>query len=116
MSIKILCGLLLCPVNIWCSIGSVARGQTERSNGWGIAPPATAMFRMKYSCDAESFAQQHVSTCNPRPLPPYAMQGYKENIQVLRTVRTNQGGAARNTFAGLERHVICASISKMGGL
>ncbi|RCN53260.1 hypothetical protein ANCCAN_00320 [Ancylostoma caninum] len=29
--------------------GSVARGQTETSMGWGIAPPATLMYRMAMS-------------------------------------------------------------------
>ncbi|EYC07983.1 hypothetical protein Y032_0068g234 [Ancylostoma ceylanicum] len=29
--------------------GRLARGQTERSAGWGIAPPATLMYRMNHT-------------------------------------------------------------------
>ncbi|EYC08063.1 hypothetical protein Y032_0068g278 [Ancylostoma ceylanicum] len=79
--------------------GNLARGQTERSAGWGIAPPATLMYRMKYDCNAESYAQQHAGSCNTRPLPPYAMPGYKENQHVLRTVQTTPAGAIQNALA-----------------
>ncbi|EYC08029.1 hypothetical protein Y032_0068g258 [Ancylostoma ceylanicum] len=79
--------------------GNVARGQTERSAGWGIAPPATLMYRMKYDCAAESYAQQHAGSCKTGPFPAYAMPGYKENIHVLRTVQTNRVGAIQNALA-----------------
>ncbi|RCN39654.1 SCP-like protein [Ancylostoma caninum] len=79
--------------------GSLARGQTERSFGWGIAPPAALMYRMKYTCDAESYAHQHASSCVTRPLPAYAMPGYKENFHVLRTVQTTPAGAIQNALA-----------------
>ncbi|RCN47704.1 SCP-like protein [Ancylostoma caninum] len=68
--------------------GSVARGQTEVSAGWGIAPPATIMYRMKYDCNAESYAQQAVSTCRKTALPQSALGGHKQNIHVLNTVHT----------------------------
>ncbi|RCN26310.1 hypothetical protein ANCCAN_27964 [Ancylostoma caninum] len=76
--------------------GSLARGQTQRSAGWGIAPPASLMYRMKYDCNAESYAQQHASSCNTRPLPAYAMPGYKENQHILRTVAISREAAIRN--------------------
>ncbi|EYC37164.1 hypothetical protein Y032_0818g2514 [Ancylostoma ceylanicum] len=79
--------------------GSLARGQTERSFGWGIAPPAALMYRMKYTCDAESYAHQHASSCVTTPLPAYAMPGYKENFHVLRTVQTTPAGAIQNALA-----------------
>ncbi|EYC07986.1 hypothetical protein Y032_0068g236 [Ancylostoma ceylanicum] len=79
--------------------GNVARGQTEVSAGWGIAPPATIMYRMKYDCNAESYAHQHAGSCNRNRLPPSAMPGYKENIHVLNTVQTTPAGAIQNALA-----------------
>ncbi|KAK6012511.1 SCP-like protein [Ostertagia ostertagi] len=38
------------------------------------------MYRMRYSCDAESYAQQHANTCDQKVQPPDARPGYKENI------------------------------------
>ncbi|KHJ82258.1 SCP-like protein [Oesophagostomum dentatum] len=76
--------------------GSVARGQTEVSAGWGIAPPAALMYRMKYDCDAESHAQQAVSTCRTTPLPSHALGHHKQNLHVLRTVHTTPEGAIQN--------------------
>ncbi|KAK5964421.1 SCP domain-containing protein, partial [Trichostrongylus colubriformis] len=64
--------------------GSLARGQTERNGDLGIAPPAANMYRMRYSCDAESYAQQHANTCDQRVLPPSGRPGYKENIYSFR--------------------------------
>ncbi|EYB98675.1 hypothetical protein Y032_0129g1493 [Ancylostoma ceylanicum] len=63
--------------------GSLARGQTETSAGWGIAPPATIMYRMKYDCNAESYAQQAVNTCRRTELPAYATGGHKQNLFIL---------------------------------
>ncbi|EYC21503.1 hypothetical protein Y032_0019g3863 [Ancylostoma ceylanicum] len=79
--------------------GSVARGQTEVSAGWGIAPPATIMYRMKYDCNAESYAQQAVSTCRKTELPAGSLGGHKQNIHVLNTVSTTPEGAAQNAIA-----------------
>ncbi|EYC27836.1 hypothetical protein Y032_0008g208 [Ancylostoma ceylanicum] len=76
--------------------GRIARGQTEISAGWGIAPPAALMYRMKYTCDAESYAIQYVSSCQPRVLPEYTHPGYKVNTHVLRTVDTTEAGAIQN--------------------
>ncbi|EYC00043.1 hypothetical protein Y032_0118g745 [Ancylostoma ceylanicum] len=78
--------------------GSVARGQTETSFNWGIAPPATIMYRMKYSCDAESYAQQYIASCNTNGLPAHTHPGYKVNRHVLRNVQTNMAGAAQNAI------------------
>ncbi|EYB99330.1 hypothetical protein Y032_0123g1148 [Ancylostoma ceylanicum] len=63
--------------------GSLARGQTEPSHGWGIAPPAALMYRMKYDCNAESYAQQAVNTCRRTQLPAYATGGHKQNLFIL---------------------------------
>ncbi|RCN47695.1 SCP-like protein [Ancylostoma caninum] len=79
--------------------GRVARGQTEVSAGWGIAPPATIMYRMKYDCNAESYAQQAVSTCRKTPLPASALGGHKQNLHVLNTVHTTPVGAIQNALA-----------------
>ncbi|RCN39801.1 SCP-like protein [Ancylostoma caninum] len=79
--------------------GSVARGQTETSMGWGIAPPATLMYRMKYTCNAESYAQQYIQSCNTNGLPAYTHPGYKVNTHVLRTLETSDAGAAQNAMA-----------------
>ncbi|RCN30728.1 SCP-like protein [Ancylostoma caninum] len=77
--------------------GMLAKGQTEKSQGWGIAPPASLMHRLacshfaplkhhgvrsmkkfqKYSCDAESYAQQEANTCGE--LPAHTHPGYKAN-------------------------------------
>ncbi|EYC44218.1 hypothetical protein Y032_0468g2011 [Ancylostoma ceylanicum] len=78
--------------------GSLARGQTEASNGWGIAPPATVMYRMKYDCDAESYAQQHVATCNANGLPEHTHPNHKANLHVLNTVQTTPEGAVQNAL------------------
>ncbi|EYC31135.1 hypothetical protein Y032_0004g1976 [Ancylostoma ceylanicum] len=79
--------------------GSVARGQTETSMGWGIAPPATLMYRMKYTCNAESYAQQYIQSCNTNGLPEYTHPGYKVNTHVLRTLQTSNAGAAQNAMS-----------------
>ncbi|EYC27833.1 hypothetical protein Y032_0008g207 [Ancylostoma ceylanicum] len=79
--------------------GLLARGQTQTSAGWGIAPPAALMYRMKYSCNAESYAIQYVSSCQPRVLPEYTHPGHKVNTHVLRTVQTTEAGAIQNAMA-----------------
>ncbi|RCN27803.1 SCP-like protein, partial [Ancylostoma caninum] len=78
--------------------GKLARGQTEVSAGWGIAPPAALMYRMKYTCDAESYAIQYVAKCERRALPEYTHPGYKANFHVLRTVDTTEAGAIQNAL------------------
>ncbi|EPB66256.1 SCP-like protein [Ancylostoma ceylanicum] len=72
--------------------GSIARGQTEKNGNWGIAPPATLMYRMKYDCEAEAYAMSHAQTCDRELLPPDERPGYKENIHVLDTVQTTPEG------------------------
>ncbi|EYC41695.1 hypothetical protein Y032_0559g3445 [Ancylostoma ceylanicum] len=62
---------------------SIARGQTERNGNFGIAPPASAMYKLRYDCNAESYAQQHVNTCDGRNQPESGHPGYKENVNVL---------------------------------
>ncbi|RCN36602.1 hypothetical protein ANCCAN_17526 [Ancylostoma caninum] len=57
------------------------------------------MYRMKYDCNAESYAHQHAGSCNRNRLPPSAMPGYKENIHVLNTVQTTPAGAIQNALA-----------------
>ncbi|EYC43310.1 hypothetical protein Y032_0497g2493 [Ancylostoma ceylanicum] len=54
------------------------------------------MYRMKYSCEAESHAQQYISSCNVRGLPAHTHPGYKVNTHVLRNVRVDQIAAAQN--------------------
>ncbi|EYC14997.1 hypothetical protein Y032_0038g3566 [Ancylostoma ceylanicum] len=73
--------------------GRLARGQTEASAGWGIAPPAALMYRMKYDCGAESYAQQSVASCRRTELPAYATGGYKQNLFVLNAAHTNPKAA-----------------------
>ncbi|EYC17194.1 hypothetical protein Y032_0031g2326 [Ancylostoma ceylanicum] len=79
--------------------GLLARGQTQISAGWGIAPPAAVMYRMKYSCSAESYAIEYVASCRVRGLPEYTHPGYRVNTHVLRTVATTEAGAAQNAMA-----------------
>ncbi|EYB94011.1 hypothetical protein Y032_0176g534 [Ancylostoma ceylanicum] len=69
--------------------GRLARGQTEVSAGWGIAPPAALMYRMKYDCNAESYAQQSVANCRRTELPAYARGGHKQNLFVLNLANAN---------------------------
>ncbi|EYC32787.1 hypothetical protein Y032_0002g1098 [Ancylostoma ceylanicum] len=69
--------------------GRLARGQTEVSAGWGIAPPAALMYRMKYDCGAESYAQQSVANCRRTELPSYATGGHKQNLFVLNSAHAN---------------------------
>ncbi|RCN30729.1 SCP-like protein [Ancylostoma caninum] len=78
---------------------SLAKGQTQTSRNWGIAPPAALMYRMKYSCDAESYAQQYVSSCKAGGLASHTHPGYKVNRHVLHTIHTDQSGAAQNAIA-----------------
>ncbi|EYC15562.1 hypothetical protein Y032_0036g3213 [Ancylostoma ceylanicum] len=78
--------------------GSIARGQTERNGDWGIAPPATLMYRMKYDCEAEAYAMSHAQTCDRELLLPDERPGYKENIHVLDTVQTTPEGAAQHAM------------------
>ncbi|EYB83446.1 hypothetical protein Y032_0335g2868 [Ancylostoma ceylanicum] len=78
--------------------GSIARGQTERNGNLGIAPPAFLMYRMRYDCNAESYAQQHVNTCDGVYQPDYAHPGYKENVNVLNR-QSNFEGAAQWAMA-----------------
>ncbi|VDN36332.1 unnamed protein product [Cylicostephanus goldi] len=56
------------------------------------------MYRMKYDCDAESYAQQIVSTCKKTPTPAYALGGHKQNLHVLNTVQTTPEGAIQNAM------------------
>ncbi|XGW11702.1 hypothetical protein V3C99_012855 [Haemonchus contortus] len=87
--------------------GSLARGQTEANGNYGIAPPAANMYRMRYSCDAESYAQQHANTCNEVVLPPDARPGYKENIYSFRGTggQADAAEAATNDWwSQLARH------------
>ncbi|KAL6733529.1 hypothetical protein Aduo_004171 [Ancylostoma duodenale] len=74
--------------------GSVARGQTERNGNLGIAPPAFLMYKMRYDCNAESYAQQHVNTCDGVYQPESGHPGYKENVNVLRR-QSDFAGAAQ---------------------
>ncbi|RCN47831.1 SCP-like protein [Ancylostoma caninum] len=75
--------------------GSLARGQTEKSKGWGTAPPARIIYRMKYNCDAESHAQQYVHTCQTGGLPEHTHPGYKVNRHVLNNPRATKEGAVQ---------------------
>ncbi|KHJ88902.1 SCP-like protein [Oesophagostomum dentatum] len=81
----------------------LARGQTQVSAGWGIAPPAAVMYRMKYDCDAESYAQQAVSTCSQKLLPPWAVGGYKQNIRVMRSSNTRDQAIRNIEYVFLAR-------------
>nr|ALA23449.1 cap-13 [Haemonchus contortus] len=60
--------------------GSLARGQGERNGAGGLAPPAANMYRMRYTCQAESFAQTHVNSCNDQVIPPEDRLSHKENV------------------------------------
>ncbi|RCN34345.1 SCP-like protein [Ancylostoma caninum] len=70
--------------------GSLARGQTQTSNGWGIAPPARLMYRLKYDCNAESYAQQAVNTCRRTELPAHALGGHKQNLFIFNNPGASQ--------------------------
>ncbi|EYC17203.1 hypothetical protein Y032_0031g2333 [Ancylostoma ceylanicum] len=76
--------------------GSLARGQDQKSAGWGIAPPATLMYRMKYDCDAESYAIQYVSSCQTRGLPAHTHPGYKVNSYVFRDTSKTKTQVLKN--------------------
>ncbi|EYB83444.1 hypothetical protein Y032_0335g2868 [Ancylostoma ceylanicum] len=52
----------------------------------------------RYDCDAESYAQQHVNTCDGVYQPEYAHPGYKENVNVLNR-QSNFEGAAQWAMA-----------------
>ncbi|RCN38388.1 SCP-like protein [Ancylostoma caninum] len=77
---------------------SVARGQTERNGHFGIAPPTHTMYKLRYDCNAESYAQQHVNTCDGRPQPAHGHPGYRENVNVLNR-QSNFEGAAQWAMA-----------------
>ncbi|KIH66925.1 hypothetical protein ANCDUO_02745 [Ancylostoma duodenale] len=73
---------------------SIARGQTERNGNLGIAPPTSTMYKLRYDCNAESYAQQHVNTCDGRNQPDAGHPGYKENVNVLNR-QSDFAGAAQ---------------------
>ncbi|WKY09582.1 hypothetical protein Q1695_002163 [Nippostrongylus brasiliensis] len=80
----------------------VAVGLTARNGFYGnneIAPPAGLMYRLKYSCEAEMAAYNHVITCDQKPTPRRFRWGWKENYQVLKTVHTDELGALQNAIA-----------------
>ncbi|EYC37297.1 hypothetical protein Y032_0808g2453 [Ancylostoma ceylanicum] len=52
------------------------------------------MYRMKYSCAAESYAIEYVASCRVRTLPEYTHPGHKVNTYVLRDVSKSVRGAA----------------------
>ncbi|EYB83435.1 hypothetical protein Y032_0335g2860 [Ancylostoma ceylanicum] len=52
----------------------------------------------RYDCNAESYAQQHVNTCDGRNQPESGHPGYKENVNVLNR-RSNFEGAAQWAMA-----------------
>ncbi|EYC41697.1 hypothetical protein Y032_0559g3446 [Ancylostoma ceylanicum] len=61
------------------------RGQhCKRTNGtkWKLWYCPTNLDH-RYDCNAESYAQQHVNTCDGVYQPAYAHPGYKENVNVL---------------------------------
>ncbi|KAK6016087.1 hypothetical protein OSTOST_18434, partial [Ostertagia ostertagi] len=60
------------------------------------APPAALMYRLKYDCWAEAYAQAHVRSCSGRVSSPWQRPGWKENIHVLRTTATDDLGAIQN--------------------
>ncbi|KHJ94832.1 SCP-like protein [Oesophagostomum dentatum] len=78
--------------------GQLVRGQTQVNAGWGIAPPATLMFRMKYSCDAESYAEQGVYKCRQTKLPPHAVGNHKQNIRIVKS-HNNRTQVIRNALS-----------------
>ncbi|RCN34230.1 hypothetical protein ANCCAN_19919 [Ancylostoma caninum] len=73
--------------------GNIARGQTERNGDLGIAPPTSTMYKLRYDCDAESYAQQHVNTCDGVHQPDSGHPGYKENVNVLGRPSNFEGAA-----------------------
>ncbi|KAK6044999.1 hypothetical protein COOONC_17497 [Cooperia oncophora] len=67
-----------------------------------LAPPATNMFRMVYNCDAESYAQQHASSCRMLQLPPSGRPGYKTNMYFYRNTQATPT-AALLTLEGMAK-------------
>ncbi|PIO70372.1 hypothetical protein TELCIR_07775 [Teladorsagia circumcincta] len=63
------------------------------------APPAALMYRLKYDCWAEAYAQAHVRSCSGQVSNPWQRPGWKENIHVLRTTATDDLGAIQNAIA-----------------
>ncbi|VDL78132.1 unnamed protein product [Nippostrongylus brasiliensis] len=64
-----------------------------------IAPPAALMYRLKYSCEAEIYAYQHVVSCDEAERASSARPGWKENFQILRSTKTDQLGALQNKYS-----------------
>ncbi|KAK5964420.1 SCP domain-containing protein [Trichostrongylus colubriformis] len=60
--------------------GSLARGQSEANGNGGLAPPAANMYRMEYSCTAESYAQSHANSCSQQIQPVAQRPGHKTNV------------------------------------
>ncbi|EYB83441.1 hypothetical protein Y032_0335g2866 [Ancylostoma ceylanicum] len=56
------------------------------------------VYFQRYDCNAESYAQQHVNTCDGVVQPDYGHPGYKENVNVLRR-QSNFEGAAQWAMA-----------------
>ncbi|EYC41700.1 hypothetical protein Y032_0559g3448 [Ancylostoma ceylanicum] len=65
------------------------RNEMETSVSPHQLRPCISLYR--YDCNAESYAQQHVNTCDGRNQPQSGHPGYKENINVL---------ARQSDFAG----------------
>ncbi|KAK6757691.1 hypothetical protein RB195_015479 [Necator americanus] len=86
-------------------------GGQEVNNGHGFAPTPARMYRMQYNCDAESYAQQHASTCNGRRLDPIHHRGYKGNIYVLYDLQTTKEGAMQWLTPDVRLLVVPSSVA-----
>ncbi|KAK6009099.1 hypothetical protein OSTOST_26001 [Ostertagia ostertagi] len=78
------------------------------------APPAALMYRLKYDCWAEAYAQAHVRSCSGRVSSPWQRPGWKENIHVLRTTATDDLGAIQNVSLKFSRGKSFLSLTSSG--
>ncbi|RCN24168.1 hypothetical protein ANCCAN_30142 [Ancylostoma caninum] len=59
------------------------------------------MYRLKYDCNAESYAQQAVNTCRRTELPAHALGGHKQNLFIFNNPYASQQQAL--LFVGLQK-------------
>ncbi|PIO67805.1 SCP-like protein [Teladorsagia circumcincta] len=71
----------------------VAMGRARNGYTGTFAPEATLMYSLVYSCEAEQYAYQHVTTCDRQLSPVSSRPGWKENYYIYYNTYVDNLGA-----------------------
>ncbi|WKY12387.1 hypothetical protein Q1695_003737 [Nippostrongylus brasiliensis] len=85
--------------NNFRSLVATGRVRNGRYGNFEQAPPAQLMYLMEYNCWAEAYAYAHVKHCSKKGSNGRKRPGWKENIHVLETTKTDILGALQNAIA-----------------